>query len=221
MAAPKKAATKAPTAPAASDPNVLRLPKEEGKSDERIFAEVALSTVTTNGVTARLFSRGTFGESDLGATIAAMREKAGKVQAGDLSELEATLLAQAVALNAIFTELSRRAALNMGEHLAATEAYLRHAFKAQAQCRATLQTLAEIKNPRPVAFVKQANIAHGPQQVNNGTDAPTRAREEKTIEANELLEVQHGERLDTRTAGAASGDHSQLETVGAIDRAAH
>jgi len=29
------------------------------------------------------------------------------------------------------------------------------ALKAQAQCRATLQTLAEIKNPHPVAFVKQ------------------------------------------------------------------
>lgn len=50
----------------------------------------------------------------------------------------------------------------MGEYLNATDTYLRLALKAQAQCRATLQTLAEIKNPRPVAFVKQANIAHGP-----------------------------------------------------------
>jgi hypothetical protein len=39
--------------------------------------------------------------------------------------------------------------------------------KPQAQCRATIEALAEIKNPRPVAFVKQANIAQGPQQVNN------------------------------------------------------
>lgn len=41
--------------------------------------------------------------------------------------------------------------------------------------------LAEIKNPRPVAFVKQANIAHGPQQVNNanGRGPPAPARAEK------------------------------------------
>jgi hypothetical protein len=36
------------------------------------------------------------------------------------------------------------------------------ALKAQSQCRATLETLAAIKNPQPVAFVRQANIAHGP-----------------------------------------------------------
>ena len=32
----------------------------------------------------------------------------------------------------------------------------------QAQCRATLSALAEIKNPRPVSFVGQANISNGP-----------------------------------------------------------
>lgn len=45
------------------------------------------------------------------------------------------------------------------------------ALKAQAQCRATLETLAEIKNPQPTAFLRQANIAYGPQQVNNGVRA--------------------------------------------------
>jgi hypothetical protein len=100
------------------------------------------------------------------------------------------LMAQAAALNAIFTELARRAAVNMGEYLQATETYLRLALKSQAQCRATLQTLAEIKNPHPVAFVKQANIANGPQQVNNrvqvGGDVPTRA-EDLAAESNELM----------------------------------
>jgi len=42
------------------------------------------------------------------------------------------------------------------------------ALKAQGQCRTTLETLAAIKNP-PVLFAKRANIAHGPQHVNNGT----------------------------------------------------
>lgn len=110
-------------------------------------------------------------------------EKAGKLPrklssiARGLVELlpKATLTAQAAAFDAIFTELARRGALNLGEYLSASETYLRLALKAQSQCRATLETLAEIKNPHPVAFVQQANIAHGPQQVNNG--AESRARE--------------------------------------------
>ena len=44
---------------------------------------------------------------------------------------------------------------------------MRMALKAQSQCRATLETLATIKNP-PAVFARQANIAQGPQQVNNG-----------------------------------------------------
>jgi hypothetical protein len=49
---------------------------------------------------------------------------------------------------------------------------MRLALKAQSQCRATIETLAEIKNPQPVAFVQQADVAHGPQQINNGPTAP-------------------------------------------------
>jgi hypothetical protein len=30
-------------------------------------------------------------------------------------------------------------------------------------CRLTVETLAEMKNPAAVAFVRQANIANGPQ----------------------------------------------------------
>jgi hypothetical protein len=95
---------------------------------------------------------------------------------GKMIRPEAMLIAQAHSLDAIFNEFARRAALNMGEYLDAAETFMRLALKAQSQCRATLETLATIKNPPAVAFVKQANIAHGPQQINNGTDPP-RARE--------------------------------------------
>jgi hypothetical protein len=55
---------------------------------------------------------------------------------------------------------------------------MRLALKAQRQCRATIETLVMAKNPAPVTFVKQANVAHGPQQVNNGPPAEaSRARE--------------------------------------------
>jgi len=97
---------------------------------------------------------------------------------------------------------------------------MRLALKAQSQCRATLETLAEIKNPKNVAFVRQANIAQGHQQVNNGPtteNAAPRAREtEKT--QNELLEANDGERLDTGTTGTAIPNDQTMETVGEIDR---
>jgi hypothetical protein len=69
----------------------------------------------------------------------------------------------------MFTSLVRQAASETG--LKQYQAKLTFALKAQAQCRSALEALAEIKNPRPVSFVKQANIANGPQQVNNGAAA--------------------------------------------------
>ena len=103
----------------------------------------------------------------------------------------------------------------MGEYLEAFEAYLKLALRAQSQCRATLETLAEIKHPRSVAFVEQANIAHGHQQVNN---APTRADEIENSQS-KLLEQTDGERLDTGTTSTAGGADTPMEAVGAINRA--
>ena len=76
----------------------------------------------------------------------------------------------------------------------------------------TWEAIAEIKNPRPVAFVRQANITSGPQQINN---APRAGEIEST--SNKLLEAQRGERMDTGTTSAASGGDQALEAVGAIN----
>jgi hypothetical protein len=137
-----------------------------------------------------------------------------------MREVEAMLYGQAVTLQNLFTNLMRRAANQ--EYMKQLQTYLTLALKAQAQSRATLEALAEIKNPRPVAFVKQANIAHGPQQVNNenGTRSPahTRTEEKKTTEQNGLLEAPREQWLDTRTQSASGGANPILETVGAVER---
>ena len=99
---------------------------------------------------------------------------------------------------------------------------MRLAFKAQSQCRSTWEAIAEIKNPRQVSFARQANIAHGPQQVNNGPIAadPSRPRENE-ITPNKLLEEQDGERLDTGATSAAGSANQELEALGAIHGTAH
>ncbi|MBB5503359.1 hypothetical protein [Paraburkholderia sp. MM5384-R2] len=58
-----------------------------------------------------------------------------------------------------FKELARKTAY--WEYLKQMQAHLSPPLKAQAQCRATFEAPEELKNPRPVAFVKQANISNG------------------------------------------------------------
>jgi hypothetical protein len=140
---------------------------------------------------------------------------------GDTKGIERMLIAQAHALDSMFASLARRA--KNQDNLAPYEAHLKFALRAQAQCRATLETLAAIKNPPNVAFVKQANIASGPQQVNNHAASPashTRV-EEKTNPPNELLEHEHAQRLDTGTARTASAGDPIMATVETVHRPAH
>jgi hypothetical protein len=127
------------------------------------------------------------------------------------------LYSQAHALQAIFVD----ALLQMKKQgwFSTSAAYMRMALKAQSQCRATLETLAQIKNP-PAVFAGQANIAQGPQQVNNAMPAgEPLARGENKNTPNKLLEEKPHERLDTRTPGAAVGSDPAMTTLGTFDGA--
>lgn len=152
---------------------------------------------------------------DVPAVMAQLREQAAAVNGGNLATAEAMLMNQATALQSLFARLAER---GMGcENAAPFECNLRMALRAQAQCRATLETLAAIKNP-PVVFARQANVTTGPQQINNGVAASPRARETGT-EQTQLLSADHGERMDTGTAGAASRGNPALATVGILNGA--
>ena len=183
----------------------------------KLLAKAALRPSINAAAVMREYAR-PLGELDVNDLADALLDSINEVNGGNLYRCEAMLMAQAHALQSIFMNLSRRAALNMGEHLGATETYLRLALKAQSQCRTTLEALAEIKNPRPVAFVRQANIAAGHQQINNGTAAPSRARE---IQNQQTQLSEGGNELlpDTRASALAGDANSTLEAVGKINRA--
>jgi hypothetical protein len=197
-----------------------------GQTQGRMEAEATLSPVVANTFTAKEYAKDIFsGDVSLGDAIAVTREKVHKVQSGDMSAVEATLLAQAETLDAIFTGLAIRARKNIGGgHMGAGETYLRLALKAQSQCRTTLETLAEVKNPSRPTFVKQQNIAQN-QQVNNGTpvdswsSTPARAHEKNITPSNELIEASHGERLDFGATAAAGGTDSDMAAVGTVNGA--
>lgn len=206
---PSKKSAGAPTAP---------------KPDEYTLRphEIVLSPTVQSAVAMEAWSKFA-GEVDLKELVGGLRDRVKTVLEGDMQPVEIMLYGQAVALQTVFTSLTRRAASQ--EYLSQFQAYLTLALKAQAQCRATLEALAEIKNPSPVAFVKQANIAQQ-QQVNNapmthsGTvSAGAHAGETSGLQ-NGLLEAPNEQWLDTGAASAAGGADPHLEAVGAVNRTA-
>ena len=106
------------------------------------------------------------GELSVTGLIEALKVSINDLSTGNMSRVEGMLMAQAHAMQAIFVDLAGRAA--RCERPEQREAFLRMAFRAQNQCRMTLETLATVKSP-PVVFARQANIATGPQQINNST----------------------------------------------------
>lgn len=176
-------------------PNELQIAQEPGKSKEQQFADLAVRGVGGNAATVRLFAAPWMGELGLTESIGALKSELAAVKAGDMASVEEMLFGQAKALEAVFHACLNRAATNLGQYPDAVDRYMRLGMKAQSQCRTTLEALAEVKNPRAVAFVRQANIANGHQQVINEARAG-----EVDNRPNELLEATHVTRLD---AGAA------------------
>ncbi len=206
----------------------LIMTNSSGKSRDVVLAEVAFGGIVNSATVTADFSKSNFGELSLVECVQVLKDKTVSVHKGKLDDAEKLLIGQAFALDAIFCSLARRAQLNMGEYINAADRYMRLALKAQGQCRATLETLAAIKNP-PMVFAKQANIAQGPQQINNTVNAPDRgslsnphapapacAGNSNSVQ-NKLLEDRHETGLDIGTAGEAGRGDPALAAVGAIN----
>lgn len=180
----------------------LEVKAKAGQTRAELMAQVCTLPHTLGAATIHAHSQGQFGAVDLTAISGLLADGAEKAQSGDLGGLEAVLACQARTLDTLFNVLAARAAGGKPE---AAEAYLRLAFRAQESCRKTILALAEVKNPRRTAFIKQMNVANVSSPANS---------EKNANPANELLEAQHGERLDTGTAAAAGGTNPAMATVG-------
>jgi hypothetical protein len=202
------------------DPNQITAAGKPDEDQAVAIARTVLRPTVQAAVTLKEYSK-SYGDLDLGGLIDSLTEQTCASSDGDLKRAEAMLTTQAHTLDAIFNNLARRAALNIGEYMDACDKYLKLALRAQSQCRATWEALATIKNPPVMGYVRQANIAHGPQQVNNASAAPggaPRAGENPNLQ-NKLLEERYGERLDPGTACTPSRADPAMATVGEVDRA--
>jgi len=185
-------------------------PQPLSPSDILLIHAVQASTSMT--------SLGTFAgvsNADIGQVAIGLMEQSKAIQDGKLRNIEAMLFTQAATLETLLTSLLRRSTNQ--NYLDQFKCYMTLALKAQAQSRATLQTLAEMKAPKNVAFVKQANIAQN-QQVNNSVGPPKPRAEKTEIPQTELLEQLDGNRLDTGSACTAGRFDSDLEAVGEVYR---
>lgn len=216
-----------------SDGAVLLLTKKvkaDGtrETDAEVMGRVAAEPAVASALMAHRYQEhvpGYYECGDINSNISEVKRIAAAVKAGDLSDLEGMLVGQAVALQTMAASLANRAQLQQGQRN--LEAFLGLALKAQAQSRATISALVDLKFPRQVAYVKQTNVANGPQQVNNGvpltgsfdSTGPARAHGEAPISAqSKLLEEANGEWLDTRAQGPAGRTDQVLEAVGKSDR---
>ncbi|MNZ96000.1 hypothetical protein D3C78_1151760 [compost metagenome] len=102
--------------------------------------------------------------SQINEMVDELSRQSAAIRSGDMARAESMLLAQAHTLDGLFARLASQALST--SRLDVLDRYMRLALKSQNQARATLQTLAEIKAPKQVAFVQQANIGNQ-IQVNN------------------------------------------------------
>ena len=214
----------------ASNAKTLQLTRPPEQTTAQALSRAALRPSINGASVIQAYQGNLMGkEVDLDELVAGLADSCRRVKDGDLSTLEAMLISQATALQTMFASLARRAANQ--EHLRQYEAFMGLALKAQGQSRATISALVDLKYPRQATFVKQANIAHGPQQVNNGIasganferSAQARAHgKEIEPEQNKLLEAdygQSGQRMDSGTAQKAKRSYQAVETVEVLYRA--
>lgn len=201
--------------PVQENPNTVSVKMYIDETTDAAVARTMLQPEFSGARTWRRVMAKTMGDSNPPVT-ALMHELSVQNQAvkrGDLSRLESLLTSEAHVLDALAADLIRLAYVNF-ETFDSFERLLRLAFKAQSQARATVETLAAMKNP-PVMFAKQANLTTGPQQINNGV-APARETESTP---NKLLEQTHGNWLEPVTASGAGRGDPDVAALGAVDRA--
>ena len=166
---------------------------KKGEDEELGIARTVTKPEVQAAVTIQEIGKA-FGELDVGALTSTLAEQTAAVQENDLGRGEAMLVAQTHTLDAIFHAMIQRAARNLGHYPDTVERYMKLALRAQAQSRSTWEAVSAIKNPPMMGYVNQANIANGPQQVNNSvstTEPAPRAGKTKSMK-NKLLDSNDG-----------------------------
>lgn len=160
--------TKSSRSKNAGEPRPLAVEAAQCETEAATMARVMVGPYLRHGIVGSDIARKMVGKlpgepnfDDFGKDIKAKAELTCK---GDMTLASEMLTAQALSLDTMFTELARRATMNLGDYPLAAERYARLAFKAQANCRASLEALAKLHQPREQT-VRHVHVNEGGQAV--------------------------------------------------------
>jgi len=144
--------------------NTITLPAESvsGRTEQEKNANIWLAPLFKAAVTSKAYAPA-IGEQDLAAVLQRLGEMTSQIASGETKAVESMLAAQALTLDSVFHKLALQAERNIGQYPKAVDTYLRLGLKAQSPCRATVETLANLKSPRQ--YINQTNVA-GAMQIN-------------------------------------------------------
>ena len=136
------------------------------------------------------------------------------IKQGDLTEVERILYSQSVTLQTAFNRFMGIAAISQ-DNPERCDRYASLALRAQEQCRKTLATLVDLKNPKkPAQFIKN----YVDKQLNQlRVEGQDNANEPTPLQ----LEATQNAKVDIRSASATVGADLELETVGEVDGTDH
>jgi hypothetical protein len=185
--------------------NTITINAKNNAEKTKRMNDLAVSPNLLNATLAKPFFDNILSEVSLVNISDGIKQQLAEVKSGDMTSIEAMLVAQANSLQIMFVSLGRKAISQTG--LPQYTAMFNLALKAQAQSRATIQALTELKYPKQTNFVKQANIANDNQQVDNGS-LPTSTRTPAHAQA---IEQQHNELLTT--INQQEGNYENVDTT--------
>ncbi len=198
--------------------NSLKVGRQEGETKGKALAKAVLDPVFKAAHTAleSTYNYGT--DLDINEIANTLRDSANKLKTNNLEDAETLLITQAHILDTLFHKITRMALKH--DTLKLFQGMFTVALKAQSQSRMTLETLAEIKNPRPYIQNNKAEY----QQVNNNGQArsqPHAQAGKNSKSTNGLLEDKRHETewLDTGAPETAGGNDKELEAVETKHRA--
>ena len=154
--------------PAGSAAKAITVDAKRDESEAATMARVMVGPylrhgIVANGITEKMAGK-LPGEPNFDDFARDIKAKADLACKGEMTLASEILTAQVLSLDMLFTELARRATMNLGDYPLMAERYARLAFKAQGNCRASLEALAKLHQPREQT-VRHVHVNEGGQAV--------------------------------------------------------
>lgn len=138
---------KATTPDNTGEKQALQIAMRPGITEGHAMAEPVMLPKVRNAATALNFGSHLYGgqsATSINDGISVVEMAVEETRNGELGGMSDILTAQALSLDAMFTNLASRSLSNMAQFPDAGERYMRLALKAQANCRSTIEALTKL-----------------------------------------------------------------------------